>query len=403
MRILRIIASMQSSNGGPCQGIRNASAELEKLGVDCEVVSLDAPSTILPENDRFILHTLGPGKGPWCYSPKLMPWLLENMGRFDAVIVHGLWLYPSHAAAKAWKMFKQKQQQAHGQAAKKVPQFFVMPHGMLDPYFQQARGRRLKALRNMVYWKLFESKVVNEATGLLFTCQQELQLAREPFRPYQPKREINVGYGIEAPPVYNSLMQEAFLKECPRLKDRPYLLFLSRIHPKKAVDLLIDAYAKLLNDKSVGDLPALLIAGPGLQSSYGRKLQKGVADTPELPGHVFFCDMLSGEAKWGAFYVCKAFVLPSHQENFGIAIVEAMACGKAVLISNQVNICREIEQSGSGIVADDSPEGVLTMLKQWINLRKDARELMGQQARRCFEKNFAIESAGVRLREVLSS
>jgi hypothetical protein len=77
--------------------------------------------------------------------------------------------------------------------------------------------------------------------------------------------------------------------------------------------------------------------------------------------------MLSGAAKWGALYGCEAFVLPSHQENFGIAVVEALACGKPVLISDQVNIWREIVEDGAGLVEGDAEEGVEKLLRKFFD------------------------------------
>ena len=90
MNILRVIASMNPASGGPCQGIRNSIPELEKIGIHNEVVCLDDPREQFKTKDTFKIYALGPGKTPWCYSNKLIPWLKENLMRFDAVIVHGL-------------------------------------------------------------------------------------------------------------------------------------------------------------------------------------------------------------------------------------------------------------------------------------------------------------------------
>src|SRR5262245_34570913 len=101
MRLLRVIASMDPVTGGPCQGIRNLIPELEKLGVANVVVSFDEPSSNFLRYDHFPVHALGRSKTPWCYHPRLIPWLMENLRRFDGVIVHGLWLFTSHAVRKA--------------------------------------------------------------------------------------------------------------------------------------------------------------------------------------------------------------------------------------------------------------------------------------------------------------
>ncbi len=398
MKILRVIASMDPSGGGPCEGIRNSVPEMLKTGVQNEVVSLDDPSSSFL-NQEFKIHALGPAKGPWCYSSKLLPWLLENIMRYDIIIVHGLWLFHGYAVRKIMKRLRKKEY-ASKNVCSVLPKVYVMPHGMLDPYFQTARGRKLKAIRNQIYWKLIESKVMNEAEGLLFTCQEELKLARLPFRPYTPKREINVGYGIQTPPAFEQEMGKSFWNKCNKLKG-PYFLFLSRIHPKKGIDLLIDAYKKVKNENLNEPIPKLVIAGPGKKTTYGLKMKKLVEDNPDLKEHIFFPGMLSGNAKWGAFYGCEAFILPSHQENFGIAVVEALACKKAVLITNKVNIYREIESAGGGLVANDTLTGVSHLLEKWMKMQKKEKDEMGKRAGGLYHSQFGIGAAAVKfLKEI---
>jgi len=385
---------MDPALGGPCQGIRNNIPALKKLGVHNEVVSLDDPSAPFISRDPFQTHALGPAEGPWSYGSRLIPWLLDNLSRFDVVVVNGLWRYYSQAAGKAVRKYK-----TSSPSQRELPKLFVMPHGMLDPYFQRAPDRRLKAIRNWIYWKLIEQKLINHADGVLFTCEAELLLAREPFRPYHPKRELNVGFGIEEPPPFAPLMREAFLKTCPELRDQPFILFLSRIHGKKGVDLLLNAYASVFGK----DSPKLVIAGPGLDTSYGQGLKQIVSSNEKIKNSVFFPGMLSGDAKWGAFYGSQAFVLPSHQENFGIAVVEALACSKPVLISNQVNIWREIKAEGAGIVASNTEQGTRELLERWNHLNDYERQEMGAMARLSFEKLYAIGPAASRLLETFQN
>lgn len=387
MRILHIIGSMDPASGGPCQGIRNSHPDMKRLGVTREIASLDDPHAAFLGHDDFIIHPLGPAKGLWRYSSKLIPWMVENIERFDVIIVNGLWLFSSYACWRALKTLQTRKQK------KDLPKMFVMPHGMLDPYFQLAPDRKLKAIRNWVYWKMIERKVVNDAYGLLFTCETELLLARDTFRPYHPNKEINVGYGIIAPPVFSPAMRDAFREKCPELKDEPYLLFLSRIHEKKGIDMLINSYEKVLvqaqhEGKAV---PELVIAGPGLDSPFGRKMYQMVKQSPLLRGTVFFPGMLTGDAKWGALYGCEAFILPSHQENFGIAVAEALACGKPVLISNQVNIWMEINEAGAGIIAQDSNDGTRKLLDEWLVLGKEERKVMGERALWVYKEHFNVE------------
>jgi glycosyltransferase involved in cell wall biosynthesis len=424
MNLLHVIASMDPTYGGTCQGIRNCIPELEKLGVRNEVVSLDNPDAPFLKKELLTTLALGPGRRPWCYSAKLIPWLRNNLRRFDAVIVHGLWLYHSYAVMKTIQLLKSCQQPGN-RINDKIPKFYVMPHGMLDPYFQRAKERKVKAIRNWFYWKFVESNVVNKTDGMLFTCEAELLLAREPFRPYNPKHEVNVGFGIAEPPAFHPSLSNAFLRKCPQLAGSPYILFLSRIHEKKGVDLLIAAYkyvteklkeskAELAQAANTGEktldnqgrsyeFPKLVVAGPGLDTPYGQYIQKIATESPDLRESVIFPGMLTGDAKWGAFYGCEAFVLPSHQENFGIAVVEALACGKPVMISNQVNIWREIEVAGGGIVVDDTLEQIQQMLERWKTISKKKKIEMGLNARNTFKNYFAIRPAAQKLISTVSS
>lgn len=387
MNVLRVIWSMDPRGGGPCQGVRNSIPALKKLGVHNEVVCLDAPDAEFLGSEPFTIHALGQAHGPWGYHKALFPWLLANLARFDTIIVHGLWQYPSYAVWKALQKFKTRHEGPY-------PSVFVMPHGMLDPWFQRAKGRKLKAIRNVIYWKLIEADVVNDADGLLFTCEEELILAREPFRPYCPKRELNVGYGIKSPPTYHSKMAGAFNISIDR-NIGPYLLFLSRINVKKGVDLLIKAYLNLKQDGH--KLPILVIAGPGMNSTYGKIIRELSAEDSDI----VFPGMLTGDVKWGAFYNCEAFILPSHQENFGISVVEALACSKPVLISNQINVWREIEQGGGGFVGDDTVQGIKRMLLQWVSLSASKRLEMSENALQVYERNYNVEQAALKMKEVL--
>jgi glycosyltransferase involved in cell wall biosynthesis len=381
MTILHITADMDPKAGGVCQAVRTMIAGLATRGVASEVASLDSPTASYVGTDAFPLHALGPGRGPWAQSAHLGPWLDVNWSRFDAVIVHGLWLYTSYAARQAWRR----------QGISAAP-LYVMPHGMLDPYFQRAPGRRIKAARNWLYWKLVEGSVVNEATGILFTCEEERRLAHEPFRPYKPQRELVVGLGVEEPPAFTEAMRTALAVALPATTEQSFLLFLSRIHEKKGVDLLVKAYA----DGAAGpNAPRLVVAGPGLDTSYGQSVAALATGAPA--GAVVFPDMLTGNGKWGAFYGADAFVLPSHQENFGIAVVEALACGTPVLISNQINIWREIEAAGAGLVADDTITGTRDLLARWAALSPAEQQAMGRRARTAFEQYFAMEPAADRL------
>jgi glycosyltransferase involved in cell wall biosynthesis len=130
-----------------------------------------------------------------------------------------------------------------------------------------------------------------------------------------------------------------------------------------------------------------------LDTLYGKKIKLLVDRNSMLEDAVQFVGMITGDTKWGAFYGCEAFVLPSHQENFGIAVAEALACGKPVLISNKINIWREIEAAGGGMVADDTLEATTRLLDKWCSLSKEVKLQYTKQAYECYQKHFAVAPA----------
>ena len=380
MKILRVISSMNPTQGGPSQGIRNSIPEMSKLGIKNEVVCFDKGDEDYCGQDHFNIFYLGPSKGPYSYCPNLSSWLKNNLTNYDVVIIHGLWLYNSYGTYKVWHKMKDK--------GVLVPRLYIMPHGMLDPYFQAAPDRKIKAIRNSIFWHLFERKTVNGVDGILFTCKRELELAKQTFTGYSPKKEINVTYGIQHPPQYKGDMKDAFLQKSGLKKDEPFLLFLSRIHPKKGVDLLIKAYRKIKKKGYIANIPKLVIAGP-LNSKFNQDLASSVQGREDI----IFTGMLQGDAKWGAMYLCEAFILPSHQENFGIAVAEALACGKPVLITEMVNIYKEIVDADAGLVYEDNQDGIENMLLDWFSTSQIERSNMNVNAAKVYRDKFSIDNS----------
>ena len=420
MRLLHVVDTLNPMKGGVSQAVKTMAEEVSKVGLSNEVLTLD-PKGNTYSNGKIPVTSIGTGKGPWHFNKQLIPWLLVNFNRFDTVIVHGLWLYQSYAVYKALTIYSQ-QLETNGNKVQ-CPALYVMPHGMLDPYFQKTPGRKLKAIRNYLYWKFIEKNVVNHANGILFTCKEECLLAAEPFTPYEPKRELIIGLGVSEPPMDRNLYHESLFKRFPELRNSRYLLFIGRIDRKKGLEMLVTAYEKMVLEVSrtkslqepagpnfsseIGDdqtsiFPKLVIAGPGLDTSYGNRIAEQVKESAIIKDQVIFTGMLEGAEKWAAFYGCEAFILPSHQENYGIAVVEALACSKAVLISNKVNIWSEIEESNAGIISEDTSAGTYSILKQWMESDEGQKLNMSISARRCYEKYFALDAATSRLINAVS-
>jgi glycosyltransferase involved in cell wall biosynthesis len=362
---------MNPALGGLSACINSLVPALDRLGHPSEIASLDRPDEPFLPSVPAPVHALGPARLGYAYAPRLRPWLKAEAGRFDAVIVHGLWQYHGLAAFLAL---------APGDA----PRYFVFPHGMLDPWFK--RQYPLKHIKKWFYWWLAERRVLRGAASVLFTCEEERRLARDSFAG-SSYRERVVAFGTAAPPDDPAAQRAAFFQRHPELRDRPYWLYLGRIHPKKGADLLIDAYAAL-TARGAG-LPRLVMAGPCADPDYLRQLQIRAASSCP-PGAVLWPGMIAGEVKWGALRGAEVFLLPSHQENFGIAVVEAVACGTPVVISDQVNIGREIDADGAGLVGPDTPAGTFRLLERWRGLDAGAVRAMGAAASRSFRARYEI-------------
>ena len=380
MRLLHMISSTDPDGGGVVEAVRLMGMQLTEQGNPSEVVCLDAPDAPWLLGFPLPVHALGPGRTSYRYAPALLPWLRENISRYDAVLVHGLWQYGSFATWLA----------QHGSGKP----YFVYPHGMLDPWFKQTYP--LKHLKKSLYWPWAEYCVLRDARAVLFTCEEEKRLARRSFGLYRAFEEV-VPLGMPARPLGEcAAALAAFRQAWPELSGKRLLLFLGRIHVKKGCDLLLEAFAQVaFTDPSLH----LILAGPDQESLQAALQQRAIA--LGIADRLTWTGMLSGAQKWGAFYASEAFVLPSHQENFGVAVVEALACGLPVLISNKVNIWREIESDGAGLAANDDVAGTTDMLQRWLALTPDARQGMARNAQQCFLRRYKIEQAGKNLLRVL--
>ncbi len=171
------------------------------------------------------------------------------------------------------------------------------------------------------------------------------------------------------------------------LREQSLLLFLGRIHEKKGCEELIRAFAEIENSSL-----HLVFVGPCANDGYLRRLKR-LMNELDRERSITFCGMLTGNLKWGAFAAAEAFILPSHQENFGIAVVEALACGTPVLISNKINIWREIIQDGCGFAEEDDVAGTRQLIERWLATPFPKRREMAASARLCFANRFEINRA----------
>ncbi len=374
--ILHVIATLDPAAGGPSDSVR-VLLNFGPSGYTGEVVCLDDPNASFLVDYPCPVHALGPQTSTFGYNQRLSAWLVAHRDRFDGVIVNGLWQYCGLAT---WR------------AVRKHKPYVVFTHGMLDPYFKRAFP--LKHAKKWAYWLFAEYWVLRDAFRVLFTTDEESRLAQQSFWLHR-WRGFVVPFGANRPPSHQAGAREAFFHQCPYARDRRFLLFLGRIHRKKGCDLLIEAFSKhAARDPELH----LVMAGPD-QQAWSAGL-KALVDAAGLSDRVHWPGMLHGEVKWGALFACEAFILPSHQENFGIAVAEALGCGKAVLLADKVNIAPEIAQDGAGLMESDTQTGTDNLLARWAAMSPAARAAMEAQALETFDRRYDMQTNAAKILRV---
>lgn len=300
----------------------------------------------------------------WNPSWALTKALDKNICSFDFVLVSGVWGYPETAAP----YFCRKHH---------VP-YMVTPHGMLYPVVFQK-----KYFKKNIYYHIFSKKNLSLANMIRYTSKDELE-----------KCHTYLKLTNEAIVVPNCMNMDAFT-DLPRdmqfrkkyaiSKDKKVLLFLGRISWKKGLDILIKAYADIARKR---DDVLLVIAGPD-----GEKYEKFVKDWVAKEGienKVLFTGLVTGGDKIDLYCDSDIFILPSYSENFGMSIVEAMACGLPVIVSDQVGISKEIQDAGSGIIIRNNTEELARSVHYLLDNKNICTD-MGKKGKSLVKERFSPE------------
>lgn len=342
MRILHVISGLDPQNGGPTTALLGMAQSQAAAGLDVTVLATWQIPDGFPIADRLraggvkVIH-IGPATGKLSRHPTLAAETDRAVASADVVHIHGLFEEVQHQAASAAQR-------------RKVPYLF-RPCGMLSPW-NMARAKWAKRL--YMLWRLRRN--LDHAAAIHFTCDVE--------------RDLVAPLGIRAASIVEPLgihlaefqalpAKGSFRARHPELGDKPFVLFLGRIDYKKGLDILIPAFAAA----KLGDTP-LVLAGPN-RDGYEPVVRELIAKHG-LESRVLFTGMLQGGERLEAYTDAALFVLTSHQENFGITVIEAMACACPVLISDQVNIHAEVTRSGGGAVVPIDVQATARALEIWM-------------------------------------
>lgn len=283
----------------------------------------------------------------------------------DIVLIHSLYMFTSTIAAHYCRKYG-------------VP-YVLRPHGTLDPFLVYRRRWLLK----WGYIQLFEKRNANRAAAIQYSSRMEEQMTARFMTVESPSLIIPEGICLED---FASLpVRGTFRNRYPELAGKTAVLFLGRFHQKKGLELLIEAFSRVATRCANAHL---VLAGTGDRDYVGRIVgmlrDNGVFDRTTMTGE------LSDEEKLAALADADLFVLPSHGENFGISVVEAMACGLPVLISDKVGIWREIAEAEAGIITPCDSDEISDAMEALIN--DQARRIrLGQHGKRLVEMQFTTD------------
>jgi glycosyltransferase involved in cell wall biosynthesis len=364
VRVVHVIPSLASQTGGPAFAVVGAAAALEPLGVESTIVTTDLAAAATGRRRRALPEDLPPAAagldvrivpariGRLAYAPRFRRVLAEAVEGADAVHLHSLYLLPQLAGYR--------------EASRRGLPYVVSPHGALDPWLR-ARGRARKRAVDA----LWQRRLLERAAILHVTTDEEARLL-EDVAPEVPRAVVPIGIdwhelGRLPPP-------DAFRRRVLNGRQGDIVLFLGRLTHKKGLDVLVEGFARAHAPDAV-----LAIAGPDDEGL--REGLEALADRAGVGSRVVFTGMLDGEEKLAALAGADVWALASHSENFGVAVVEALAASRSVLISPAVNIAQEVRMSQAAAIADPVPQAFGSALTSLL-ADQDRRIELGVRARR---------------------
>jgi len=389
MKILHIIPSLDISSGGPAQLVKQLCCELKNQGVGVAVattntincrdsnITLDNPiiSNSVPTY-YFACQFYSLLPSMFCFSQSLSKWLAAHTREFDLLHIHYLFSYPSTIAAYYAHKYR-------------IP-YVLRPAGMLNDFCLKK-----SAFKKKLYLLFFEKRNLNNAAAVHFTSEEEIRAAEKlklenKFILLPPGLDLEKFMNLES-------FKGVFRRQYPQIRDKKIILFFSRLDPKKGLDILIPAL-KILSKKRNDFVFVISGTGP-------KNYEKWVKDTLRSAGLTelsIFTGFLENEMKLAVLADSDAFVLSSYDENFGIAVTEAMAAGLPLVISNRVNIYKLIEDYQAGIVTEQDSDNIAFALDTLLSDRQLRKE-MGVRGMRLVQENFDIKNIAKQMIKVYSN
>ncbi|HLC20813.1 MAG TPA: glycosyltransferase [Candidatus Methylomirabilis sp.] len=363
MKVLVVVPDLSPSTGGPVATVLGLAESLASTTQRVSIAATDFGIEAPPEVDGVDVRLFRCRLRSRRWSPGLWEFLKSEVSRYDLVSIHTLWQYPTCAAGMACRRAQ-------------VP-YVVAPQGMLDRWSVSQ-----KAWRKTLYLLAVEGRTLRRAAALHASSEGErIKSGLERWN-----RSVSViPWGVSRAAYTDLPDRSRFADRFPALRDKQFVLFLGRLHPKKQPDVALRAFHKVCaKEKNT----FLVLAGPG-QAEYVSTLRKSACDLG-IEDRVVFTGLLRGRAVQEAYRAASLFVLPSWQENFGNAVVEAMAAGCPVVVSDRIDLAPDIERANAGVVAPPSVDATAEAVARLLG-DEALRVSLGHNGRRLVLERFTWE------------
>ena len=375
MKVLHITPAYYPArgHGGPIVSVHTLNKFLAKAGIDVTVyttningrngrISVPLEKEVLMDGVR--VHYFPISWAGWGYAGQMHRALAENIGKFDLIHITSVFLSVSTLGAYY--------------ARKTNVPYVISPRGSLmkEPLAMK------NALEKKFYLSLIERRNLKGAAAIHFTTEVEREEYLKAGFPLKSAIVIPNSFDAESLPTPPA--PRMFRDKFGIPPEKNIVLFLSRLNWKKGLDTLIPAFARV-----VREIPQAFLVLVGGDDGY-RKEVEVLIDRFDLRACTLFTGMLEGAEKVAAFKESTLFVLPSYSENFGMAVVEAMACGLPVVVSEGVGIAPLIRRAGAGAVTKKNKEEVARAIVRLIRDPAAAREF-GERGKRLVREEFSAE------------
>jgi glycosyltransferase involved in cell wall biosynthesis len=378
LKILHVIPSLSPSSGGPSFALPAIARSLQPHGVEVHVATTDDDGPgrrkagvplgqAIPQEGGWTLRYFAKQTEFYKVSLPLRHWLREHAADYDLVHVHALFSFASLAGARA-------------ALRSRVP-YIIRPLGVLNRWGMENRRRWVKALS----FRMLELPLLKRAAAVHYTSGMERQDAA---RFGLGNHQAVIPIGIDVEPFQKLPSASMFAQKHPEVAASRNLLFLSRVDVKKGLDLLIAAFALVAPQHA--DL-RLIICGEGDPALLAALKQQ--AEALGLNGRITWAGQVSGEMRLAAFAAAEMFVLPSHSENFGIALLEAMAAGLPCISTDQVALAADAARVSAVKIAERDPHRLAQAIEELL-ASETQRLQLSQAARRVACEDYSLEAMG---------